>query len=344
MGYRRVVIQEFGGPDVLAVVEEPDLPEPEPGEARVRVLVTGANFTDTMIRKGMYPDVKEKPPFSPGYDMVGVVDALGEGVTGIEVGQRVADLTVTGAYAEYLCLPADRLVPVPDGVDPVAAVSLVLSYVTAYQMLHRSSRIEAGQRVLVHGAAGAVGSAMLQLGRLLDLEIYGTASASKQDLVASLGATPIDYRRADFVERVLGATGDGVHAAFDHIGGRHFKRSLKTLRPGGTLVAYGFYNASTGQGGSIPLDFVRLTLWNLLPNGRSTTFYAIGPWRRRHADWFRDDLTHLFLMLAEGKIDPVVATCMDLGEAAQAHRMIEQAAVKGKIVLLVHQADEGVTV
>jgi NADPH2:quinone reductase len=169
MSYKRVIITEFGGPEVLEVIEEEVLPEPGPGEVRVKVLATSATFTDTMIRKGKYPDVKEKPPFSPGYDVVGVVDKLGEGVTGLKSGQMVADLTVIGAYAEYICLPASRLVPVPDGLDPAEAVSLVLSYVTPYQMLHRSAKIQRGQRILVHGAGGAVGTAMLQLGKLLDL-------------------------------------------------------------------------------------------------------------------------------------------------------------------------------
>ena len=225
MGYKRVVITEFGGPEVLKLVEEAALPEPGQGEARVKILVTSAAFTDTMIRKGMYPDVKEKPPFSPGYDMVGVVDKLGEKATRLEVGQRVAALTVIGAYSEYICLPKSHLVPVPEGVDEAEAVGLVLSYVTAYQMLHRAAKVNRGQRILIHGAGGAVGTAMLQLGKLLELEMYGTASKSKHELVAGLGATPIDYRGEDFVERILSKTGDGVDAAFDPIGGENFKRT-----------------------------------------------------------------------------------------------------------------------
>mgnify|MGYP000111973144 CR=1 FL=1 len=165
MSYKKVVISEFGGPEVLHIIEEPSLPEPEAGEVRIKVLATSAAFTDVMIRKGKYPDVKEKPPFSPGYDMVGIVDSLGEGVTGFQVGQKVADLTVIGAYSEYICLAASRLTPVPDEVDPAEAVSLILSYVTAYQMLHRTANVKAGQSVLIHGAGGAGGTAMIQLGK-----------------------------------------------------------------------------------------------------------------------------------------------------------------------------------
>jgi len=335
MGYKRVVITRFGGPEVLKMVEETNLPEPKSGEVRVKVLVTSAAFTDVLIRKGIYPDAKKKPPFSPGYDMVGVVDKLGEGVTRFKVGQRVADLTVTGAYSEYICLQEGRLTLLPEGLDPAEAVSLVLSYVTAYQMLYRVAEAKRGQRILVHGAGGAVGTAILQLGKLLDLEMYGTISKSKLELVKRLGATPIDYKGEDFVERIHSLTSDGVEMVFDAIGGNNFKRSFSVLRRGGKLVAYGFYNSAMGRGGNIPLDFMRIQLWNLLPNGRSTAFYSIGALRHKHADWFSGDLTTLFDLLAQDKIKPVIAARMPLADARHAHELIEQADVQGKIVLTV---------
>ena len=337
MSYQRVMITEYGDPSVLRIIEEVDLPEPGPGEARVRILATGAAFTDTMIRKGMYPDVKKKPPFSPGYDMVGVVEKLGDGVTGLEIGQRVAALTIIGSYAEYICVPAKSLVPVPEGLDPAKAVSLVLSYTTAYQMLHRVAKIRPRQRILVHGAGGAVGTAILHLGRLLDLEMYGTDSKSKQVLVESLGAISIDYRQEDFVERILSDTGDGVDAVFDPIGGDNFKRSFRVLKPGGTLVAYGFYHAVMGKGGSIPFDFMRLAFWNIFPNGRSTKFYSIGPLQKQHPDWFSADLVCLFELLAQGKLNPVIRKRLPLTEARRAHELIEQAEGTGKIVLVVSE-------
>jgi NADPH:quinone reductase-like Zn-dependent oxidoreductase len=318
----------------LQVVREDRLPEPAPGEVRVKVLATSAAFTDVMIRRGKYPGIKNRPPFSPGYDMVGVVDQLGQGVTGWQPGQLVADLTVVGAYSQYICRPASTLVPVPARLDPAQAVSLVLSYVTAYQMLHRSAGIRPGQRVLVHAGGGAVGTALLQLGKLQQLEMVATASRGKRELIAGLGATPIDYRNEDFLERVRQLTGDGVDAAFDPIGGDNFRRSFMALRRGGRLVAYGFYRASLGRGGSIPLDFVRLKLWNILPNGRSTTLYSIGRWRAQHPDWFRADLTELFGLLANGQIAPVIAQRLPLTEAIRAHRLVEQAEVLGKIVLI----------
>lgn len=338
MGYRRVMITEFGGPEVLEVVEEATLPEPGAGEVRVKVQATSACFTDTMVRKGVYYGMKQKPPFPPGYDLVGVVDKLGEGVTRFAVGQTVADLTVWGAYAEYLCRSESSLVRVPDGLDPGEAVSLVLSYVTAYQMLHRSAKVQHGQSILVHAAGGAVGTALLDLGRLAGLEMYGTASQSKHELVANLGATPIDYRSEDFAARIQTLTGRGVNAAFDAIGGDNFKRSFKSLKPGGTLVGYGFYNNAMGKGGNVPLEYMRMALWNLLPNRRTTAFYSIGALRKKHPDWFREDLTELFDLLARGKIRPVIAERMRLDDAARAHQLIEQAAVQGRIVLLVNES------
>ncbi len=337
MGNKRVVVSKFGGPEVLEVIEEATLPEPAAGEVRIKVLATGANFTDVMIRKGKYPDVKEKPPFSPGYDMVGVVDKLGEGVTQFRVGQRVADLTVIGAYSEYICLPADRLTPVPKGLDPAEAVSLVLSYVTAYQLLRRVAKVRQGQRILVHGAGGAVGTAILQLGKLSSLEMYATASADKLELVKRLGSTPIDYKREDFVERILSITGDGVDVVFDPIGGDYFSRSFSLLRRGGILAAYGFYKSVMGRGGSIPLDLMRLQLWNLLPNNRSAKFYSIGALRKKQPGWFSEDLTVLFDLLAQNKIKPIIGAQMPLAEARHAHELIEQANVQGKIVLRVSE-------
>ncbi|MFQ5858731.1 MAG: zinc-binding dehydrogenase, partial [Anaerolineae bacterium] len=152
-----------------------------------------------------------------------------------------------------------------------------------------------------------------------------------------LGATPIDYRSEDFVQRIRELTGDGVDAAFDPIGADNFKRSFTVLRAGGTLVAYGFYNAAMGRAGraDVVLGFIRLQLWNILPNGRSATLYSIGSWRKKRADWFYEDLTEIFGLLAQGKIMPVIAARMPPSDAARAHELIEQAAVKGKIVLIV---------
>lgn len=333
MTYKRIEIARFGGPEVLRVVEEEDVPEPAMGEVRVKVIATGAALTDIMIREGKYPEVKQKPPFTIGYDMVGVVDKAGEGVEQFKNGQMVADLMVIGACSEYVVVPAERLTPVPDGLDAGEAVSLILSYVTAYQMLNRIAKVESGHRMLVHGAGGAVGTAMIQLGALNGLEMYGTASHAKHELVSSLGAVPIDYKKEDFVDRIKTLTKEGVDAVFDPIGGDNLKRSFNALRRDGKLVSYGFYNSVLGKGGSIPLDFIRLKLWDLLPNHRSTSFYSIGATRKKHPDWFSADLEKLFALLKDSKVRPIIDRRMPMVEAAKAYELIANGHVNGKIVL-----------
>ncbi|TNF60636.1 MAG: oxidoreductase [Rhodobacteraceae bacterium] len=333
MPYTRVTLKAFGGPENLALETVEDLPEPAAGEVRVRVLVTSAAFTDVMIRKGMYPDVKDKPPFTLGYDMVGIVDATGPDSARFKPGDRVADVTTIGAYAEYLCLPEDRLTPVPDAVSDVDALGMILSAVTPYQMLTRVAKMQAGQSLLIHGAGGAVGTSMLQLARDAGITAFGTDVAAKHDLIRSLGATPID---ADAPEAaVIEVTDGGVDAVFDPLGGESLSRSLHALKPGGLLVAFGFQNEVLGRGGSIPMDFVKLTLWDWLPNGHATAFYSIGAMRRKHPEWFREDLATLFGMLAAGRIKPVVAEVLSMTEVRRAHQRVEAGDVAGKLVLRV---------
>jgi NADPH:quinone reductase-like Zn-dependent oxidoreductase len=341
--YRQVVISEFGGVDRLQVITQPGLPEPGPGQVRVRVLTASASFTDVMVRKGLYPGVTEEPPFPPGYDLVAVVDKIGSGVSALKRGQMVADLTVWGAYTEYAVLPAGNLVPVPEGIDAVEAAALILSYTTAYQMLYRVAEVKAGQSILIHGASGAVGTALAQLGKVSGLTMYGTASASKQDYVRSLGVTPIDYREEDFVSRIEAETGGaGVDVVFDAVGVDNFQRSYNALKPGGQLVAYGFYLA-TRDGDSMlatGLEFLRWKwqqlLWRWFPEQeRRVGFYSIADLRQQQPEWFRQDLGSLFELLAEKNIQPRIWKTLPLTEAAQAHRAIENGEVRGKIVLRV---------
>src|SRR5512136_1142867 len=244
MRHTRVIVTHYGGPEALRVIEE-ECPEPEAGEARVRVLAAGVSLPDIMAREGIHPETP-KVPFTPGWDLVGEVDRLGGGISGVELGQTVAAMPISGAYAQFICLPQRELVPVPSGLDAAEAVSLVLNYITAYQMLHRSAKVRMGQRVLIHGAAGGVGSALLQLGRLAGLEMYGTCSSRGASAVSELGGIPIDYRQLDFVKEIHRLTGEGVDAVFDGIGGTHIWRSRKALRPGGRVVAYGLTSSLRG--------------------------------------------------------------------------------------------------
>ncbi|KZY67763.1 oxidoreductase, partial [Oleiphilus sp. HI0065] len=288
-------------------------------------------------RKGQYPDVKDQPPFTPGYDLVGRVDKIGPEASGFALGDLVADLTVIGAYAEYICLDADKLTLVPEGCQPNEAVSLILSYITAYQMLHRIAKVQKRQSILIHGAGGAVGTAMLQLAKQLGAKVYGSGSKSKHSLIESLGAIPVDYNNTSWPEQVIQNNSGGLDAVFDPIGGESFKRSFSVLRKGGTIVGYGFYNAVSGKGGSIAKDFLTIKLWNLLPNGKHSHFYSIADLRKKHPDWFKKDLTTLFQMLKDKKIEPVIGAVLSLDEAAKAHELIEKAEMKGKIVLKISE-------
>ncbi|SCL61157.1 NADPH2:quinone reductase [Micromonospora citrea] len=334
---RRVVVSGHGGPERLTLVRDV-LPEPGPGEVRVRTLAVGVGFPDVLMREGTYPG-GPKPPFTPGYDLVGVVEALGPGVTGVEPGERVAAITVFGSYADAVSVPRQHLVRMPDGVDPAEAVCLALNYVTAYQALHRVARAGPGERVLVHGGAGGVGSAALEIAATMGLSAYATATGSGCDVVLGLGATPVDFRREDFVRRIRELTGDGIDVVLDGVGGVVAARSVRVLRPGGRLVMYGHY--STLAGGRRNLR--RLTLFyaagalafagNLLP-GRRVRTYRSARTRDRHPDWYRRDLGELFRWLAAGRLRPLVAARLPLDGARQAHERLAAGGTHGKLVLV----------
>jgi NADPH:quinone reductase-like Zn-dependent oxidoreductase len=328
----RVVITSRGGPEVLKYVED-DLPTPGPGQVCVKVLAAGVAYADVLMRHGLYPGIPPFP-FAPGYDIVGDIDALGAGVTHFSLGQRVGALTMIGGYAQYTLVPAAHLVPVPDQLDPAEAVSLVLNYVTAYQMLHRFANLREGQRLLVHGAAGGVGTAALQLGKIAGLVMFGTASKPKHELVSSLGATPIDYRAENFVERITQLAPGGLDCVLDPIGGKNWLASYRCLRSGGALACYGASSAVAEGKLSAGLGFVLLRLLKLLPDGKRAFWYNIKTLRDAHAGWFREDLSKLLTLLAGRKIQPVIAARLPLHEAARANEMLEQAQVSGKIVLL----------
>lgn len=334
MQYHKIKITEFGDIDVLKYVTENELPKPKTGQVCVKVLATSAAYTDTLIRRGIYPDVPKKMlPLSPGYDMVGVVDKLGNGVNNLKVGQKVAELTVIGAYSEYMILAAEKLTLVPEDVNNAEAVSLILTYVTAYQMLHQVAKVNNGDTILIHGAGGAVGTAFLQLGKLMDLKMYGTASSSQKEYVENLGGILIDYKNEDFLKTIKEKEPNGINAVFDPMGGDYFPRSLKTLKEDGTLVGFGFQNSASGKGGNKYVDFIKIKLWDLMPTKPNSKFYLIGDWHKRKHNYFKEDLSKLFELLKEGKINPNVYKKMPLSEAKEAHRMIENGEAKGKIVL-----------
>ena len=342
--HTRIVVTHYGGPDALQVVED-ECPEPGRGEVRVRVLAAGVSLPDILAREGVHPETP-RPPFTPGWDLVGEVDRLGDGVSGVEPGRIVAAMPISGAYAEFVCLPQGELVPVPSGLDAAEAVSLVLNYITAYQMMHHSAKARPGQRVLIHGAAGGVGTALLQLGRLAGLEMYGTCSSRGAPAVSDLGGIPIDYRHQDFVEEIHRFTSEGVDAVFDPIGGPHLWHSRKALRPGGRVVGYGLSTSLRGEGltsnrpgrrqrfrGTAVFGLYIAGGW-LLPGRKRVVPYSIQWLKRLKPALFRQDLIALLDLLQQQKIKPLIAQRFPLAEARRAQELLGKGGVIGKIVLV----------
>jgi NADPH2:quinone reductase len=343
MRYKRIIVERYGGPEVIRSIEE-DIPAPRAGEVRVRVLAAGVSLPDVLAREGVHPETP-RVPYTPGWDLVGTIEQLGQGVTGLELHQTVAAMPIHGCYAQYVCIRQRKLVPVPAGLDAAEAVALVLNYTTAYQMLHRSAKASPGQRMLIHGASGGVGTAMLQLAKLADVEMYGTCSAQAAAVVAQLGGIPIDYKNADFVTEVRRLTGDGVDAVFDGIGGDNLWRSRAALREGGRVVTYGFQakmrrgrmaSPSTGRHPireSAELGGFILRNW-FKPGRKRMVPYSIQWLMRLKPAWFRHDLLALLDLLQQGRISPLIAQRLPLEEARRAHELLGAGGVIGKIVLL----------
>ena len=350
---KRVIVDHFGGPEVIKVVED-DVPKPGQGEVRVRMLAAGVSFTDSQLRAGTYIPGGPKSPFTPGYELVGVVEELGPGCSRLHVGDRIGALTVWGADAESVCVPEAGAVDVPEDLDPAEVVSLVFTYMTAYQVLHRTAMVKPGETVLVHGAAGRVGIAELELGALAGVRLLGTCSARDKPALERLGAVAIDYRNEDFVARVRQLTGgEGVDAVLDSLGGPISLRSYRLLRPGGRLIVFGRY-ATLSHGHKNWPEVIKwyaaiatLWLWDKLSPRRQVLPYQVQKFRDRDrmrpgaaggephdAAWFREDFRALLELLREGKIHPVVAERLPLAEARHAHELLESAASKGKLVLV----------
>jgi len=342
MRHKRIVVTRYGGPEVITVIEE-EIPAAKAGDVRVKVLAAGVSLP-VLAREGVHPETP-RVPYTPGWDLIGTVDQLGMGDSGFELGQTVAAMPIHGCYAQYVCVSMRSLVPVPGGLDPAEAVAVVLNYITAYQMLHRSAKARPGQRMLIHGASGGVGSAMLQLAKLAGVEMYGTCSAAGAAVVRELGGITIDYRNANFVKEIHRLTSDGVDAVFDGIGGENLWRSRDALREGGRVVTYGFQSKMRGgrmvsrNEGRHPIRESAELGWFIVRNwfkpGRKRMVpYSIQWLMRLKPTWFRQDLLTLLELLKDGKIKPLIAQRLPLEEARRAHEILGEGGVLGKIVLL----------
>lgn len=339
-----VVLPGVVEPEGLEVRHVP-APAPGPGDTLLAMEATGVSFAEQQMRRGKYYD--QPPfPFVPGYDLVGRVVATGPGVDRALTGRRYAALTKTGGWASHVVVPAADLVEVPDSVPSADAETLVVNGITAWQMLHRTAKVGAGDTIVVLGANGGVGSTLVQLARIAGVRVIGTAARRHHDKLRDLGVTPVDYRAPDLHGRLRGLAPHGVRAVFDHVGGEGIVDSFRLLAPGGTLVSYGTAATRDVAGPSrapVLKLFARLLLWNALPNSRHAHFFNIWAGRRR-TDAFRErlrtDLGQVFALLAAGSIQPQVAARLPLSRAADALRLAESGTVAGKVVLV---PDDGPT-
>ncbi|HEV7651138.1 MAG TPA: medium chain dehydrogenase/reductase family protein [Actinophytocola sp.] len=330
-------------------VRTEQIAEPPAGQVRIKVEAAGVSYGDLLFQRGVVPG-GPKPPFVPGCDLTGVVESVGAGVTGLEPGQRVTALVVSGGYSSAVNLPAERVVPVPDGVDPASVAAVTLNYFIAHQMLHRVAQVRAGQRILVHGASGGVGLAFLQLAEHIGgVTVFGTASAANLDLVRRHGAVAIDYRNEDFANVVRGSVTAGelnewtaydkngtVDAVFDPIGGTHFWRSYSVLRRGGRLVAYGQNDALRDGKPNMVVGAIGflggIVAPKLRPDGRKTGFYNAWALEKSQPAAYREDLTEVLDLLSADKIAPRSVRQVPLSDIEQVFADIERG-VTGKIVL-----------
>ena len=341
---RAVVISAHGGPEVLKVEQRPD-PDLGRGQVRIEVKAAGINFADLLARSGMYPDAP-KPPCVVGYEVAGVVESVGEGVEGIATGDRVMAGTRFGGQAELVSVPANAVLPLPEGLSYEQGAAIPVNYATAYAGLVVMGGLAAGDRVLIHAAAGGVGISATQIARSRGAEIFGTASLAKHEAIRGFGVDhPIDYRNEDFEEVVRRLTGgEGIDLAFDAIGPSSFRKDYALLRQGGKLVCYGLSEVQSGEGRNLA-GMVR---------GLASMMTATMPWWKSMAMmnenkgvfglnmlhwWDREGslsrvVDPLLAGFASGELRPVVAESFPFDRAADAHRFIHARRNVGKVVLV----------
>jgi NADPH:quinone reductase-like Zn-dependent oxidoreductase len=325
--YKSIVVTARGGPEVLKIAEN-HLRLPEPIEVRIKVLAAPVCAPDISSRYGQSPFVP-KPPFTPGYAVIGKVDAIGDEVNDTSVGDMVGALMAYGGYAEYAYWNSKELIPVPETINLTKAAPIILNYIVAYHVIHRWAKSQAGDKVLIIGASGGIGTALLELGKLAHLKMYGLASAKKHPILTEYGAIPIDYKTQDFVEVLKQAEPEGLNAVFDGMAGEYFRRGFSVLARGGTLVGYGNPLSLTG----VLKMLSQVALFTLLPNEKSAKYYSTGVLKFNRSI-FQKDWATLFSMLESGKINPIIMKKFPILEAKEANELLESGDVIGSIVLL----------
>jgi NADPH:quinone reductase-like Zn-dependent oxidoreductase len=329
---RQIRVIAYGGPEVMQL-HTFDAGEPAPGEALVRIQFAGISRGDVYHRRGIIPGAA-KPPYVPGYAFSGIAEAVGSGVVSLRPGQAVVAIVRSGGYSERIRIPADRLVAAPAGIDLAAAAAAALNYFVALQMLVRIARVRAGQSILVHGASGGTGVALLQLAEIMGVSAWGTCSKAKFGLVERYGGRPIDYRAQRF-EDVIRSSQPGVDAVFDPIG--HFRRSYSILRNGGAMVAYGLSdslrNGKPDRWVATKAFVGGILLPKLVSDGKRTVFYSAFNLEKSEPKAYAQDLGTVLDLLAQGKIDPLLMRKFPLHQAKEAETLLEQGSVTGTLVL-----------
>jgi len=333
---RQLVIPRHGPPEVLEVREAPE-PRVEPGTVRIRVHAAGINFSDLLARQGLYPDAP-KPPCTIGYEVAGAVDAVSEGVTTIRRGDLVIATTRFGGQSELVVVPTSSVFPLPTGWTFEQGAAFPVVYLTAHHMLVRVAAVQRGETVLVHAAAGGVGLAVAELGRILGLRVLGLASAAKHDVLREYGVEPLDGRNPRWFDAVRAAAPDGVDVVLDAVGGDSWRHGYRLLAPAGRLVCYGASVLSQGSRRNLVrtlwqlLRFPRFGPLALMGDNRSVAGVNLGHlWKERAL--LVPQIAALISYAREGKLTPRVDRAFPLAEAAAAHRYIHERRNVGKVVL-----------
>lgn len=333
-----VTVPRHGGPEVLETRTYPD-PQPGPGQIRVRVKAAGLNFADCMARMGMYPGAPPVP-FTPGLEAAGVVDALGPGAAAEWMGRHVVAPMWFGGYCDVIVTDPQDVIPMPEGKTFEEGASLAVTYLTAIHGLHYLANLQAGDTVLIHTAAGGVGTAAVQLALHRGATVIGTASASKHEALRRMGVGHcIDYNTQDFEPEVMRLTqGRGVRVAMDPVGGRHFEKSYRCLRRGGVLLMYGLSAASSGESRNLLkiaweyLSSPRFAAMRLMNDNKGVFGYHIGRMIPER-ELLRREAREVGELWHAGKITPVVGKVFPYTQAADAHRYMQERKNIGKIVL-----------
>lgn len=340
---KALVLTGTGGPEVLQVQERPD-PPVGPGEMRIAVRAAGINFADTLARVGLYPDAP-KTPCVLGYEVAGEVESLGEGVAGFAVGDRVMAGTRFGGQAELVAVPAAQALPLPERLSFEQGAAFPVNYGTGYAALTIMGGMRAGDRVLIHAAAGGVGISATQLARNAGAEIFGTSSPSKHEAIRAQGVThAIDYRSQDFEAEVMRITGgEGVDLVIDALGPTSFRKDYRLLRSGGRLVMYGLSEGSSAGARNLPatlkalakMPLATMPWWKslaLMNENKGVFGLNMLSWWDREGSL--DRLTEPLLAdLEAARLEPVVAASFPFERAGEAHEFIAQRRNVGKVVL-----------